>query len=410
MRSVVLRVFFALVLFALLQEGVLRAVFPLREVLNFDRFSYSLLEEHVEKLPFRSLGHSAFSWASDPDGFEFVHRLNLYGFRDDDWPLRATPGVLRVAFVGDSLVEGFSAAAEDAIPEVFERLARERGLRLETLNLGVGGAGLPEYERIIRDSVPLFRPDVVILVFYANDLDAPPRFDPGRLEGAPEPEFANAWEPRLLYVLRNVRKRQPVPRRWTGRPFPYLEAVPDPRNPYSSEAMAIELEARVAPHIAEAMKRGRLNPWMASRFPGARDLLLRTVYITPHLSAIDEYVERFGSELFVVYLPLREQLSDRYLPFAVELSAWGSVTSLMGEEFQEHARYLGRSCADLGVPFLDLTPGLRRLEAGGPALYWNYDDHLRGRGYRAAAELIFDWWRSTSQLGSTTALGRDGGS
>jgi len=403
MRSVVLRVLFALVLFALLQEVALRAIFPLREVLNFDRFSYSLLEEHAKGASFRSLGHAAFSWVSDPDGFEFVHRLNLYGFRDADWPLRGSPGVLRVAFVGDSMVEGFSAEAESAIPEVFEHLARERGLKLATLNLGVGGAGLPQYERLVRDSVPLFRPDVVILVFYANDLDSPPRFDPSRLEGVPEPEFSSAWEPRLLYVLRHVRSRQPIPRRWTGRPFPYLKAVPDPRNPYSSEAMAIELDARVAPHLAEAMKQGRLNPWLASRFPGVRDILARSVYLSAHLRAIDAYVERFGSKLYVVYIPLREQVSDRYLPFAVELSAWGSATSVMGEEFQKHARHLGRSCAALGIPFLDLTPGLRRLEAGGPALYWNYDDHPRDRGYRAAGELIFDWWRNTSQLGSSPA-------
>jgi len=399
MRSVVLRVLFALVFFALFQEVALRAIYPLREVLNFDRFSYSLLEEHAAGASFRSLGHAAFSWASDPDGFEFVHRLNLYGFRDDDWPLHGSAGVLRVAFVGDSLVEGFSAVAESAIPEVFEQLARKRGLKLATLNLGVGGAGLPQYERLVRDSVPLFRPDVVILVFYANDLDSPPRFDPGRLEGASKPEFSNAWEPRLLYVLRHVRSRQPVPRRWTGRPFTYLQAVPDSRNPYSSEAMAIELDARVAPRLAEAMKQGRLNPWMASRFPAVRDTLARSVYVSAHLRAIDAYVERFGSDLFVVYLPFREQVSDRYLPFAVELSAWGAVTSVMGEEFQKHARHLGQVCAALSIPFLDLTPGLRRLEAGGPALYWNYDDHLRDRGYRAAAELIFDWWRSTSASG-----------
>jgi hypothetical protein len=71
----------------------------------------------------------------------------------------------------------------------------------------------------------------------------------------------------------------------------------------------------------------------------------------------------------------------------------------MGEEFQEHARHLGQACAALGIPFLDLTPGLRRLEAEGPALYWNYDDHLLGRGYQAAAELIFEWWRGTSASG-----------
>ena len=385
------RLLFALALIGVLQEVGVRAVFPLPEIVDFDRLRYSPLAQAApDELP-TSLGHASFSWASDPDGFEFVHRLNLYGFRDGEWRLRAAPGRTRVAFVGDSFVEGLSADVESAIPAVFRRVAGERGRSVETLNLGIAGAGLEVYARLVRDAVPLFRPDSVVLVLYANDL-VPIRFDPGWLDAPLDPERRSPWQPRILPVLRQLRSGGRVPRRWIAPPFSYIAAVPDPRNPWSQERSARRLAAFVTPSIAEAMRRGRFNPALASWFPWAPNALGRTVDLTPHVSALAAWTKRFGSELLVVYLPLKNQASDRYLAFQADYSPPGSVRSLLGEEFQRHAALLAATCRGLGVPFLDLTPVLRKGESAGPSLYWSYDDHLRPRGYRVAGERIFSWW------------------
>jgi hypothetical protein len=385
MRSRLAAALLALLLFAAFQELALRWVFPLPPVLGFDRGLYS--PQAAEGLPAR-LGGASFTWTSRPDGYRFVHRLNLLGFRDGEWRLRPD-GLPRVAFVGDSFVEGFGAGAQDTLPAVFRRAAAEHGVRLETLDLGVGGADLARYAQLIRDAVPLFRPGDVVLVLYANDLVAVP-WDPAWLEGGPAIERPQRLEPRLLHVLRRLARGEPVPRRWPAPPFSYLPAVPDPRNPWSHEREAARLARSVSPEIARAMREGEFNPALADWFAWARRALARPVDWTPHLAALDAYVERAGARLWLVYLPTKSQVTDRYLAFQAAYSPGG--TSLTGEEFQIHARWLARSCAALGIPFLDLTPLLRELEAAGPELYWRYDDHLRPRGYRAVGERLFAWW------------------
>ena len=109
--------------FLVLQELVLRAVFPLPEVLNFDRASYSHIGSVRDPSAPATLGHASVRWVSEPDGFDFVHALNLYGFRDREWRLRKPDGATRVAFFGDSFVEGFSAPAEATLPAAFAALA-----------------------------------------------------------------------------------------------------------------------------------------------------------------------------------------------------------------------------------------------------------------------------------------------
>ena len=83
-----------------LLEILTRAVFPLPEVLNFDRLKYAPSTLRVEE--YASLGHRSFVWASEPDATESVHRLNLYGFRDRTWALEKPPDTTRIAFVGSS--------------------------------------------------------------------------------------------------------------------------------------------------------------------------------------------------------------------------------------------------------------------------------------------------------------------
>jgi hypothetical protein len=230
MQARLARALVALLLFAALQELVLRWVFPLPEVLNFDRLAYSALELAPGDDRPTSLGRASFTWSSAPDGYAFEHQLNRYGFRDADWPLHPQEGRARVAFVGDSFVEGFGTPASETLPRVFARRVAATGRRVEALNLGAGGADLAREVRLVRDSLPLLLPADVLLVFYENDL-VPVAWDPAWLEDALVPEPARPWQPRALHVLGERARGRRVARRWGRAPFPYLPAVPDPRNP-----------------------------------------------------------------------------------------------------------------------------------------------------------------------------------
>jgi len=360
-------------------------------VLNFDRSHYSPVDPRAVDAAPTSLGHASFTWISDPDGFAYEHRLNLYGFRDGEWPLRAADGTTRVAFVGDSFVEGFSTDAQETLPASFERRARAGGAAVSTQNLGIGGASLENYARLIRDAVPLFEPAAVVLVLYANDL-VPVGFDPEELGDPFHPKRAEAWQPRLLGVVGEMRESGRAARRWVEAPFPYLPAVPDPRNPWSHERRATALARFVAPEIATAMRGGRFNPALADWFSWARKALVQPVDLTPLLAALARQTAEAGSRLFVVYVPAKSQVTDRYLAYQAEYSPPDSAASLTGEAYQVHGAWLARSCAGLEIPFLDLTAFLRGLEGSGPEQFWPYDDHLRPHGYRAVGEHLADWW------------------
>ena len=142
------------------------------------------------------------------------------------------------------------------------------------------------------------------------------------------------------------------------------------------------------------MREGRFNHALSDLSAWARRALTTPVDWTPHLKALQAFARTGGSRLLLVYMPTRGQVTDRYLAFQAEYSPEGAAGSLGGEEFQAHARWLARSSQGLGIPFLDLSPALRELEADGPELYWRYDDHLRPRGYRAAGEQIAEWFLS----------------
>jgi len=58
---------------------------------------------------------------------------------------------------------------------------------------------------------------------------------------------------------------------------------------------------------------------------------------------------------------------------------------------------LAQTCRQLAIPFLDLTPLLRKAEAGGH-LYWNYDEHMRGSTYLWVGATIFQWLHSNEPV------------
>ncbi|MBW2363363.1 MAG: hypothetical protein JRG84_20910 [Deltaproteobacteria bacterium] len=387
------RVALAVGAFLVLQECVLRAVFPLPEVLNFDRAQYSHIGFTPDESALPALGHSSFTWASDPDGFSFVHELNLYGFRDAEWSRRKPEGATRIAFFGDSFVEGFSAAVEDTIPSAFAAVAMQAGEAVDVLNLGVGGGDLPATARLLRDALPLFQPDRVVLILFANDI-LPTRFDPAWLRDPLTPEVAHAWRPRLLHLLDRVRSGRPLPRRWTQPPFEFLPSVPDPRNPWSNGRTAGRLQAFVEPDIARAIRDGRFNPMLVDALPWFRKHLVRPIRIDAHITALTAHVRAAGATLHIAYIPTKNQISDRYLVAQERFSPPDSVASQLGGEFQLHARLLDEACRRAAVPFIDLTPPLRAREPRDGPLYWDYDDHMRAAGYRFTAAALYEWLAS----------------
>ncbi len=104
-------------------------------------------------------------------------RTNSKGLRDREIPVEKPPGVFRICVVGDSMTLPAGVAIEDAWHKVLETRLNQRGSAtpVETVNFGVGGYYLRQYLGVIHEKAALYRPDLVIVAFCAqNDHWLPP--------------------------------------------------------------------------------------------------------------------------------------------------------------------------------------------------------------------------------------------
>lgn len=95
---------------------------------------------------------------------------NALGFYDDE-PLPASEARPRILAVGDSFTAAMNVAKSEVWTSVLERELRARGLpRADVVNLGLDGTGTDVHVALLREFVPRFRPDAIVLAFFGNDL------------------------------------------------------------------------------------------------------------------------------------------------------------------------------------------------------------------------------------------------
>lgn len=375
-----------------LLEASLRLVFPMPEIGNFNRMNYS----EIIHSPLSSSGYLAnasFKWSSEPDNAEFVHNLNLYGFRDSDWTVEHKKGKERIVFIGDSFVEGFMAGDDETIPQGFRQEAGKNNDTFEVLNLGIGASDIKNYFSLIADSTPLFQPERLFLIFYANDFPKTGQFSPSWLNPTFAPEYADVFVPRLYSIIQRIHDNAPVARLWNSRPFPFIAATPDPRNPWSDKMAEERYMSIVEPAIAKAMKQGQFNPYSVNSYTLYKIKLQMPFAAGNHLRALKSFTRQHSVRLYIVYIPANHQVSDAYLQYHKQFDADKNPQSLQGKQYQIHARILGAVCKQLKIPFLDLTPLFREREANGERLYWNYDEHMKGKSYLLAGKYIYTWFK-----------------
>jgi hypothetical protein len=387
-RSVAIAAFalIAIATLAVLELGA-RVLFPLPALANFNRIEYAPTTITPAMRGKHYLMNATLAWESAPDRAGSTIHLNLYGFRDPQWDV-VHKRARRIAFVGDSFVEGFMAADDESIPAVFRKRAQERGAAVEVFNLGIGGTDLMDYVKLIQDAVPALEPDELVLVFYANDFFGAPSFSQSDIRPAFVPRYRSPIEPRIVEIVRRAIAGETVPTRWHSKPSPFLAAVPDPSNPFTKDGG--KLDAQVDRDIAQAMREGRFNPFVVGELTSYGREFKKGVDISPHLEFLRSFLASHHVSLRLAFIPYPAQVADYYIPFAQRFGG-RDVQSMSGPEYQVQAAAIAQIAARLGIPFLDLTEQIRAHETSGEHLYYEYDHHMRPVGYAYAAGWIYDW-------------------
>ncbi|OGO13172.1 MAG: hypothetical protein A2Z66_13160 [Chloroflexi bacterium RBG_13_66_10] len=101
---------------------------------------------------------------------DYEVRTNALGFRAPEFQARKAPGVFRILCLGDSSTFGMNVEAEDAYPQILNRLLKgSHPGRFEVLNLGVPGYTSRQGLELIRQEALRFEPDLVIFAYGTND-------------------------------------------------------------------------------------------------------------------------------------------------------------------------------------------------------------------------------------------------
>jgi hypothetical protein len=274
-------------------------------------------------------------------------RGNALGYPGPDFARSKSPGVFRIAALGDSFAVG------PAVPwaENYLTLLQAALPRTEVYNFGVSGAGPREYELILRRDVWTYQPDLVLLsVFVGNDITetmaTPRHLDPRG--SALYLLLSRSW--RLL----RERGAAPAPDRLAG--------------PALSEAAFREVEGRRLAVCLDPPPPGLEKKWQAA---------------LGHLDRLATDCQRHGVPLAVVLIPDEFQVNPAVLALARE----EANVAPQRVDLERPQRCLLQFCQERGVPCLDLRPAFQ----GTTAAYAPRDTHWNTRGNRLAAAAIASW-------------------
>ena len=104
-----------------------------------------------------------------PPIFESTFQTNSLGIRDKEYSFEKPLGVTRLVAIGDSFTWGYGVNDHEVYTEVLESLLP----KTEVINLGVTGYGVPQEFWYLKRLGVQFKPDIVLLAFFLNDIGNP---------------------------------------------------------------------------------------------------------------------------------------------------------------------------------------------------------------------------------------------
>jgi SGNH hydrolase-like domain, acetyltransferase AlgX len=326
--------------------------------------------------------------------FDVQIQINSHGFRDREHSYEKAAGNKRVAMLGDSYLEALQVPWERSITYQLEEKLRSKGIRAETINLGVSGFGTGREYLMLRDCGLSYKPDLVLLFFVGNDL----LNNSVRLEG----------KPYLPYPLVNGDKL--LSRDSSGEPR--FTSIVDTRSSLSfitgflkdrsASFRLLRTTIDSSPGINEILYRLGLVSTISDKGSNAgNDFGLYEVYRSAEKEALSE--SWVITEQLV--LEIRRLAATHSVKFAVVLvpapwevypALWQAVLNrlpamrLVSMDLEKPSLRLRSFLKAHGIMYMDLLPGFRDQANSSPLLFFEPDNHWTPAGHRLAADLIID--------------------
>ena len=274
----------------------------------------------------RISGFAATDWYSGGPGDRALDQSaqsNAMGFRDKDYAPEPPAGAVRIVLLGDSFAWGAGVFDDNAIfPALAEKALDKPQQRVELLNASRKGAHTWKELDLYRRARTEFKPDIVVLIFFVNDVETP--------------MHSGLYDPLVK---------------------PALPWVPDALRNRSHLFHLIELRVRVLQE--RSGRRMDYAGYMHALYRDEQTLQL-------HERALDEIkalADADGARLVIVNMPMLHPGPYRF----------GRATN-----------HIRAQAARLNAPFFDLQPVLSKYDPAQIRVS-NYDGHLNKKGHRIVA-------------------------
>ena len=320
---------------------------------------------------------------------------NAFGFHDEEFVEPKPAGRRRVLVVGDSFTFGPVPYPQGVVTLAEEGLRTAcPGRDLDLLNMGLMGAGPPEYRILAELGVPRFAPDLVLVaLFLGNDPPDIHRYvhDRSPMEGLLRHSRLWTFGKNFIRARSGLREGD-LPARVSTVPPDATFGRGGTRVEGTTE-LAPDDAALVGPLLTDRAYQTVLASDLGRfyRPPSERDLRIAWQQTLANLDAVHRIATRAGSGMALALLPSVLQV-DSALRATTVTRVGGSL------------RYGGLSAADIdpdlpnamfrqfaatrGIPLVDLTPVFIAEAPATEPLYKRSDNHWTPRGNRVAARAL----------------------
>jgi lysophospholipase L1-like esterase len=280
---------------------------------------------------------------------------NSLGYRNREL---GPPEERRLLFLGDSITFADYLPDEETFVRQVEALSRARGDHWETVNAGIGGAGIHDELAILEETGLGIRPDAVILNFFLNDFVE----GPGIFIRKPPPFLRRSW---LAYHL-FTKVFYHLDSFWLRRGRSFARREDDPafwRDEYAAAHPAGDGDWTRDTAAFDRIVLGAFDDWGGAWSPRAWE------YLRPIFAELKRLTEAGGVKVLIIAHPVRQQVEAAFL-----------------RDYPQ--RQLAAIAADLGIPLLDLLPIMRetRRDSAYP-LFYDHCHHTSAGSRLVAAQV-----------------------
>lgn len=371
------------------------------------------LEEVPQKTKKRNVYYPS-NYSGVFHNIEFKYNLvtNDQGLRYHNIPLQKADDKKRIFIVGDSFTEGIGVDNNKTYPFLLEKYFSKTNDPTLFINGGYVGTGLLHYYRMI-DLVGLkYNPDAIIVAIYTNDIASIPDDVSNTLKllkGDNKFSLIKLFEDNFPRITASLKQMKITPKQKKKLDKISLFAQ-EARKDGVSEERIEQWQSSIPENLRQASAKGRFN---VNIFKSG--LLYPEFYIdsidlssdnarkkwknfTTVLKEIVRIANDNDIEIAIVYIPS----CFEYDPLCLtDENPWVLTGVEVRKEWLVGTNNIQKQLSEWSyennVPFLDLTPSMRKKIESGKRLNHPLDGHWNDDGHQAAA-LAIEKWLSTEQV------------